>query len=52
MKPGKCPVCDWEIKEGGKEVKLGPGAVVVVCCDDCAAKVKAAPEKFRAAVKK
>jgi hypothetical protein len=46
MKSGKCPVCDWEIKDGGKEVKLMSGTVVVVCCDDCAEKVKAAPEKF------
>ena len=46
MKPKQCPVCDWEIKDGGKEVKLNSWAVVVVCCDDCAEKVKAAPEKF------
>ena len=46
MKPKKCPVCDWEIKDGGKEVKLNSGAVVVVCCDDCAEKLKTAPEKF------
>jgi hypothetical protein len=46
MKTTKCPVCDWEINNGGKEVKLPSGAVLVVCCDECAAKVKAAPEKF------
>ncbi len=46
MKTKKCPVCDWEIKDAGKELKLPSGAVVVVCCDDCAAKAKAAPEKF------
>lgn len=41
----KCPVCDWEIKEGGKSVKV-EGKTVVVCCDECAAKVKADPGKF------
>ena len=46
MKPGKCPVYDWEIKDGGKKVKLNSGAVVVVCCDDYAEKLKAAPEKL------
>ena len=48
MKPGKCPVCDWEIKDGGKEVKLNSETVVVVCCDECAEKLKTAPEKFTA----
>jgi hypothetical protein len=46
MKTKKCPVCDWEIKDSGKEVKLSSGAVLVVCCDDCAVQAKAAPEKF------
>jgi len=46
MKMKKCPVCDWEIKDSGKEVKLPSGSVVIVCCDDCAVKAKAAPEKF------
>jgi hypothetical protein len=46
MKPGKCPVCDWKIKDGGKEVTLNSGAVVVVCCDGCAEKLKAEPDKF------
>ena len=46
MKTRKCPVCDWEVKDGGKKVKLPSGAVLVVCCDDCATKAKAAPEKF------
>ena len=44
MKTKKCPVCDWEIKDAGKQVKLRSGAVLVVCCDECAAKAKA--EKF------
>jgi len=41
----KCPVCDWEIKNGGKTVKLS-GRSVVVCCDDCGEKVKANPAKY------
>jgi hypothetical protein len=41
----KCPVCDWEIKEGGKTVEVG-GKSIVVCCDDCGEKVKANPEKY------
>ena len=46
MKNKKCPVCDWEIKDGGKTVKVD-NTSVVVCCDDCAEKVKANPAKYR-----
>lgn len=35
----KCPVCDWDIKDGGKKVVTG-GKTVVVCCDDCAEKLR------------
>ena len=45
MKIKKCPVCDWEIKDGGKTVKV-ENSSVVVCCDDCAEKVKAHPGKY------
>lgn len=45
MKTKKCPVCDWEIKDGGKAVKTKNGSVVV-CCDECAAKLKANPEQY------
>jgi len=38
----KCPVCDWEITDGGIKVEVG-GKPVVVCCDECAAKAKEAP---------
>jgi hypothetical protein len=38
----KCPVCDWEIKDGGVKVNSG-GKEVVVCCQECADKLKAAP---------
>ncbi|HVJ81526.1 MAG TPA: hypothetical protein VNC50_10690 [Planctomycetia bacterium] len=37
----KCPVCDWEIKDGGVKVAVG-GKEMVVCCDDCAKKAKEA----------
>lgn len=35
----KCPICDWEIKDGGKRVRVGD-RFVVVCCDECAAKAR------------
>jgi hypothetical protein len=44
----KCPVCAWEIKGKGKEVKVGD-KTVVVCCDECAAVVKKNPSKYAAA---
>jgi hypothetical protein len=39
MKTKKCPVCDWEIKDGGIQVTVGDKSVTV-CCDDCAMKAK------------
>ncbi len=39
MQTKKCPVCDWEIKDGGIKVTVG-GKEIVVCCDDCAEKAK------------
>jgi ribosome-binding protein aMBF1 (putative translation factor) len=44
MKVRKCPVCDWEIKDAGVQVKVG-GQELTVCCDDCAKKAKEAPVK-------
>jgi len=41
----RCPVCDWEIKDGGKSVKV-ENQSIVVCCDECAEKVKAEPQKY------
>jgi len=35
MAEQKCPVCDWEIKDGGVKVTVG-GKELTVCCDDCA----------------
>ena len=48
MKSEKCPVCDWEIKDGGIKVKV-KGKEITVCCDDCAKAVQASPEKYAAA---
>lgn len=36
----KCPVCDWEITDGGIKITVG-GKELTVCCDDCAEKAKA-----------
>lgn len=35
MATSKCPVCDWEITDGGVKVTVG-GTEVTVCCEDCA----------------
>ncbi len=45
MKNKKCPVCDWEIKDGGKTVNV-ENTRILVCCDDCAEKVKASPRRY------
>jgi ribosome-binding protein aMBF1 (putative translation factor) len=34
MKTKKCPVCDWEMKDGGIKVMV-EGKEIAVCCDDC-----------------
>ena len=36
MATSKCPVCDWEITDGGVKVTVGD-TEITVCCDDCAA---------------
>ena len=38
----KCPVCDWEITDGGVKVA---GKEITVCCDDCATQAIADHEK-------
>jgi ribosome-binding protein aMBF1 (putative translation factor) len=48
MKTTKCPVCDWEIKDGGIKVKVA-GKEITVCCDDCAKQAQAEPKKYAAA---
>lgn len=44
MKTKTCPVCDWEIKDGGIKVQAD-GKEITVCCDDCAKKAKESPSK-------
>ncbi len=46
MATKKCPVCDSAIEDDGKPVEVG-GKTITVCCDDCATKVQANPEKYR-----
>jgi hypothetical protein len=48
MKTTKCPVCQWEIKDGGVKVQVA-GKEVVVCCDDCAKKANESPAKYAGA---
>jgi 2-methylisocitrate lyase-like PEP mutase family enzyme len=40
MATSKCPVCDWEITDGGVKVTVG-GTEITVCCEDCDAGAKA-----------
>ena len=41
----KCPVCDWEVKGKGVQVKVG-AKTLLACCQDCAAKIKSDPAKY------
>jgi ribosome-binding protein aMBF1 (putative translation factor) len=50
MNANKCPVCDWEIKDGGIKVKID-GKEITVCCDDCAKEAEADPAKFASATR-
>ena len=50
MKTAKCPVCDWDIKDGGLKVKVA-GKEIVVCCDDCAKKAMEDPARYAVASK-
>lgn len=43
MSATKCPVCDWEIKDGGVTVTVD-GKPVVVCCEECAAALRKTAE--------
>jgi len=45
MKTQKCPVCDWDIKDGGIKVKVA-GKEITVCCDECAKKAKENPGQY------
>ncbi|WP_243317667.1 hypothetical protein [Geothrix paludis] len=46
----KCPVCDWDMKDGGIKVRVA-GKELTVCCNECAAKVKANPAAYAAMAK-
>lgn len=46
MASQKCPVCDWEIKDGGVKVTVG-GKEITVCCDDCAKEAIAKHEAMK-----
>jgi ribosome-binding protein aMBF1 (putative translation factor) len=48
MDTTKCPVCDWDINDGGIKVKVG-GKEITVCCDDCAKNAEADPAKYSSA---
>ena len=43
----KCPVCDWKVEDGGTQVEVG-GRTVTVCCQECADKSQADPDKYAA----
>jgi hypothetical protein len=45
MSESKCPVCGWKLEAGATKIHV-EGRDVAVCCDDCAAQLKAAPRKF------
>ncbi|MGE0480995.1 MAG: hypothetical protein AB7Q17_11040 [Phycisphaerae bacterium] len=38
----RCPVCDWELTDAVVRVRIA-GREVAVCCEECAAKLKAKP---------
>jgi hypothetical protein len=46
----KCPVCDWDIKDGGIKVTAG-SKEITVCCEDCAKKAEENPAKYAGAAK-
>ena len=45
MKIEKCPVCDWDMKDGGIKIQVA-GKEIRVCCDECAAKLQEDPAAF------
>jgi ribosome-binding protein aMBF1 (putative translation factor) len=50
MNTTKCPVCDWDINDGGIKVKIGEKEITV-CCDDCAKEAETDPAKFAGATR-
>lgn len=45
MDKQKCPVCDWDIDDNGRDVKVRD-KTVTVCCEECEKKLLAEPEKY------
>ena len=45
MEKAKCPVCEWEITDGGQSVRV-KDQTVVVCCAECAEKVMESPANY------
>jgi ribosome-binding protein aMBF1 (putative translation factor) len=43
MTTTKCPICDWDMQDGGIKVQVA-GREITVCCDECAAKAVARAE--------
>ncbi len=41
----KCPVCDYVLNDDKQRVEAS-GRVFLVCCEECAEKVKADPMKY------
>ena len=50
MAAEKCPVCDWDMQDGGIKVKVA-GKTLTVCCDECAKKAREDPAKYAGASK-
>ena len=45
MNTSKCPVCDWDINEGGIKITVA-GKEITVCCDDCVKQAQENPAKY------
>jgi ribosome-binding protein aMBF1 (putative translation factor) len=39
-----CPVCGWDMQDGGIKIKVA-GRELTVCCDACAEKARAEAEQ-------
>jgi ribosome-binding protein aMBF1 (putative translation factor) len=42
MSESKCPVCGWALDANAQQVQVN-GRELAVCCDECAAQLKSAP---------
>ena len=45
MKKETCPVCDWEINDHGREIKVRD-RTVIVCCEECEKELLKRPDKY------